>query len=84
MSSVEYRNLELIFIEQLKLLISREYDPEKVAKFAFEFYLDCGIKLSGRLDEVVYSIMMMDAGPEFEMTKIEIKEMIKEKLGVDL
>ena len=80
--SVEYRNIELIFVEQLKLQFSHEYNAEKTAIFAHNFYLKYANKLSDRLYDVVYSIMMMDAGPEFEMTKIEIKKMIKEKIGV--
>lgn len=82
--SLEYRNIELMFIEQLKLQFSQGYNPEKAAIFAHEFYLKYANKLSDRLYEVVYSMMMMDAGSEFEMDEMKIKAMIKEKTGIVL
>ena len=82
--SLEYRNIELMFIEQLKLQFSQGYNPEKAAIFAHEFYLKYANKLSDRLYAVVYSMMMMEAGSEFEMDEMKIKAMIKGKTGIVL
>jgi hypothetical protein len=45
------------------------------------FYLNHANKIENEFYETVYDIMMMDAGPEFEMTEDEVKNLIKDKLG---
>ncbi|MDR1067952.1 MAG: hypothetical protein LBL36_01750 [Clostridiales Family XIII bacterium] len=62
------------FREGLRLIIKRSYSPESAAKYAFDFYLKH--KISDKdLCNTVEDIMLMDAGPEFEM-----KELVKEEL----
>jgi hypothetical protein len=36
------------------------------------------------LYDVIENIMIIDAGSEFEMTECEIKELVKEKLKIDI
>jgi hypothetical protein len=71
------------FIEELRLIIKQGYSPELAAKYAFDFYLKQKIT-DKNLYDVIENIMVIDAGPEFEMTECEIKELVKEKLKIDI
>ena len=56
------------FIKGLKLIIRQGYDSKSITNYAFDFYLKH--KISDKiLYEVVEDIMIIDAGPEFELTE---------------
>ena len=82
--SLENKNIRDEFIQRLSLIIKQGYNPEKTVNYVYRFYLSCANKIEGEFYKTVYDIMMMDAGPEFEMTEDEVVNLIKEKLGVDL
>jgi hypothetical protein len=82
--SLENKNMEEEFINGLRLIIKQGYSPEKTANYAYGFYLKYANKIEGKFYKTLYNIMMMDAGPEFEMTKDEIINLIKDRLKVDL
>jgi hypothetical protein len=82
--SLENMNLRDEFIQGLRLIIKQGYNPEKTANYVYSFYLSYANKIEGEFYKTIYDIMMMDAGPEFEMTEDEVINLIKEKLGVDL
>ncbi len=77
------RNTRIEFVEGLRLIIKQGYNPKVVTKYAFDFYLKYKISDS-ILSEVIEDIMIIDAGPEFELTEQELKELIREKLNVSI
>ncbi|WP_322089246.1 hypothetical protein [Burkholderia sp. BCC1999] len=68
------------FLNGLNSLIKMEgYAPDKVARYAYEFYLDHSFD-DPRLEHVVNFLKGMDAGPEFELSEAELKEFLIKEL----
>ncbi|MDR5766527.1 MULTISPECIES: hypothetical protein [unclassified Caballeronia] len=68
------------FLNGLHFLITVEgYAPDKVARYAYEFYLDHSFD-DPRLERVVNYLKGMDAGPEFEFSEVELKEFLRKEL----
>lgn len=68
------------FISGINYLVDKKYDPRVVARYAYEFSLDNKIN-DKQLKYVVYYIRSMDAGPEFELTRAELLEFIKQNIS---
>ncbi len=80
---MENNELRIEFTKGIGVLVKQGYNTELVSRFAFEFYLNN--KTSDKLlDEVVYDIMMMDAGPEFEYSENEIIDLLRDRLNVEI
>ncbi len=68
------------FLNGLHFLIMVEgYTPDKVARYAYEFYLDHSFD-DPRLEYVVNYLKGMDAGPEFEFSEAELKDFLGKEL----
>ena len=68
------------FLNGMHLLIEREgYAPDKVARYAYEFYLDHSFD-NPRLEHVVNFLKGMDAGPEFELSETELRAFLSKEL----
>ncbi|MEX9251781.1 hypothetical protein [Pseudenterobacter timonensis] len=67
------------FIRSINFLLENDYNPRDVARYSFLFSLDHRIE-DEKLEYVVDYIGGMDAGPEFELTKEELLEFIKQNL----
>jgi len=67
------------FLNGINYLLQDNYDPSKVARFALEFYLDHPIEYES-LAYVIDFLRGIDAGPEFELSREELNEFIKEHL----
>ncbi|AID27286.1 hypothetical protein DUQ00_22775 [Salmonella bongori] len=67
------------FIRNINILLENGYNPRDVARYAFLFSLDHKIE-DRKLEYVVDYIGGMDAGPEFELTREELFEFIKQNL----
>lgn len=72
------------FIKGLKKILEQGYDPIKVGNYSHIYYFNNVRELKGYLKYVIDELRFMEAGDEFEMTEQEVKELIKEKLKVDL
>ena len=71
------------FVKGLRIIIKEGYSSQTVTKYAFNFYLNH--KLSDKeLYDLVYEIMMIDAGPEFELSEIELIKLVEDKLGINI
>ncbi len=77
----EDNELRKEFIEGIKKIINQGYKADLVSNYAFQFYLQKNISDS-ILDELIYDIMIMDAGSEFELTKNELLKLIDNKLKI--
>lgn len=73
------KELTTKFLNGINYLINDNYDPSKVARFALEFYLDYQIE-DEKLAYVVGYLRGIDAGPEFELTRDELDEFIRDNL----
>ncbi len=62
------------FQRDLQQEIDKGYDAVRIAQAAFSIYQDPALEMSINLNEAVYHIMMMEAGPEFEMSEDEVME----------
>ncbi|MBJ9295404.1 hypothetical protein GHT40_13995 [Citrobacter werkmanii] len=67
------------FIRNINLLLENGYNPREVARYSFLFSLDHRIE-DEKLEYVVDYIGGMDAGPEFQLTKEELLDFIKQNL----
>ena len=60
--------------EYLKKLIIEKATIDNIAFWAHSLYLDVEYGQDDILDNIIYSLMMMDAGPEFEYTYEELND----------
>ena len=68
------------FLNGLNLLLSEQgYAVEKVARYAYMFYLDHSFD-DPKLERVVDFLKGMDAGPEFELSEDEFKKFLADNL----
>ena len=68
------------FIAGLGLLLSEHgYAADKVARYAYVFYLDHSFD-DPKLERVVDFLKGMDAGPEFELSEKEFKKFLTDNL----
>jgi len=73
-------DIEKQFLIGLRFLTdSGGYAPEKVARYAYEFFLDNSFD-DPRLEYVVNFLKGMDAGPEFELSEAEFRKFLNENL----
>ncbi len=73
------KELTAKFLNGINYLMKDSYEPSKVARFALEFYLDYQIE-DEKLAYVVDYLRGIDAGPEFELTRDELDEFIRDNL----
>jgi hypothetical protein len=68
------------FLTGLDLLLSEQgYAAERVARYAYVFYLDHSFD-DPKLERVVDFLKGMDAGPEFELSEEEFKKFLADNL----
>ncbi|MFC0397419.1 hypothetical protein [Paraburkholderia rhizosphaerae] len=73
-------DMKVQFLNGLRVLLELEgYAPYKVARYAYEFYLDHSFD-DPRLEHVVNFLKGMDAGPEFELSEAELKAFLSNEL----
>jgi len=70
-------------VKGLRLIIKGGYSPKIVSKYAFDFYLNHKIS-DIKLYELVEDIMIIDAGPEFELSEMDLINLVKDKLEVNI
>ncbi|SCM51845.1 hypothetical protein, partial [Hafnia alvei] len=66
------------FITGLEERVRDNYTPSIVARYALEFYLDHDFTDS-KLEYVINYLRGIDAGPQFELSKKEVINFIKNK-----
>lgn len=71
------------FVKGLRKIIKEGYSSQTVSKYAFNFYLNYKL-LDKELYDLVYEIMMIDAGPEFEISEMDLIKLVRDRLGVDI
>lgn len=54
--------------------IEKGYDPVRVAQAAYDIYQDPDIDTSTEFANEIMGVMLMEAGPEFEMTEEQLRE----------
>jgi hypothetical protein len=68
------------FLAGLHLLLDeRGYASDRVARYAYEFYLDHSFD-DPRLEHIIDFLKGMDAGPEFELSEEEFKKFLSDNL----
>lgn len=62
-----------------KILLDLDgYDVSLVSKAAFEIYQNRGLELNEAMDRALLTLMAMDEGDEFELTKDDFLSLISE------
>lgn len=66
--------------------IEKGYDPVRVAQVAFDIIQELGAKISTEFHNEILGVAVMEEGPQFEMTEIQLREYLDrmvEELGKD-
>lgn len=73
------KNLRKLFLAGIESIISTDgYSADKIARFAYGFYLDFNIE-DESLSDTISFLKGMDAGPEFELSEKEFWDYIDSK-----
>ena len=65
------------FVQELKQQLQYGYDIQEVANWAYLLRIDRYREIDdSELDDIIYTIHMMEAGPEFELSEEEILDLI--------
>lgn len=59
---------------ELKHLIVQQYDIEHISNWAHALYVQYQTEAGSNLDDVLLVLVMMDAGPEFELSYDRLHE----------
>lgn len=65
----------------LQAELDNGYDVVRVARVAFQLYQDHGVELTPDLDEKLLQLMVMEEGPEFELSEDELRTLAGELAG---
>lgn len=65
--------------KELKEKINLNYKPRQIGKWAFEIYFNNVKDFDSEMREIIQTLFMMEAGPEFEYTEAEL-ELLAQKL----
>lgn len=71
------------FIKGLRVIIKEGYNSKTLTEYAFNFYLNHKIS-DKELYDLVEDIMIIDAGPEFELSEKELIKLVEDKLEVNI
>ncbi|MEE7545997.1 hypothetical protein HF319_02125 [Xanthomonas sp. Kuri4-1] len=71
-------NVEKIVADRLEKITLGGFDVFKVSREAFKIYQEFGLSLTQDLDRVLLSLMVMEEGPEFEVTEQEFRSLLSE------
>jgi hypothetical protein len=67
---------------ELKMKIERGNNCNDISKWAFKIYTDYGLDFENGLDYFVLKLIAMDEGPEFFLSKDELKLLANELIGI--
>ncbi|QDU09243.1 hypothetical protein [Gimesia aquarii] len=54
--------------------IEKGFDPIRIGQAAYDINLELGTKISTDFHNEILGVMVMEAGPEFEMTESELRD----------
>ncbi len=58
--------------------IEKGYNPIRIAQLAYDIDLDNGANISTEFHDEILGVMMMESGPEFEMTEEQLRDYLDE------
>lgn len=64
--------------EWLQGQLTLGYDVKRIADHAHTLFLDNRSQMSTDLERVVMKIMMMEEGPQFELSETELRALVEE------
>ena len=68
------------FAEALTAELNKGYQPKRIGSWAHRLYLEnCG-RVDEELEEIMIDLFVLEEGPEFEITEMELRSLI-EKLS---
>lgn len=63
---------------ELERTLSIGFDIARISKVAFEIYQEHGLELTESMDRALLTLMAMEEGEEFELSKSEFMALISE------
>lgn len=64
------------FATQLEQTLVGGFNPIRIAKVAFKIYHQHALEITPAMKDVLLTLMVMEEGPEFELSEVEFLEII--------